>query len=100
MRSCHLVALVKLSKASQRYPRCLVLPKEVRQDPDPVSGGSFGEIFAGHYQGHAIALKVLRIYKKADSNKVLQVRANINPYFQFFTRLYRKLIPKLSSGNS
>lgn len=83
-KSSHLAALVKLSKASRQYPRCLALRKEVFREPESVNGGSFGEIFRGHYQGHVIALKVLRIYKKTEADKILRVRVNIKPHIQLF----------------
>jgi hypothetical protein len=63
---------MKLSKASGLYPECLVL-KCVDMERDPVAVGGYGDVHKGLLQGEQIAVKVLRLYQKADLVKLLKV---------------------------
>ena len=40
---------------------------------DPVAGGSFGELYKGSVGERDVAIKVLRVYRKSDMNKILKV---------------------------
>ncbi|KAF7976136.1 hypothetical protein HWV62_7433 [Athelia sp. TMB] len=71
----HFQALVKLSKRSQRYPECLVL-EDMVLPPDPVAGGSFGELYKGSMGKRDVAIKVLRVYQKSDMNRILKAFAH------------------------
>lgn len=72
----HVKALIKLSRASGRYPECLVL-KDVEMDENPVTSGGFGDIYKGRLKGQRIAVKVLKILRDRDITRLLKV--NIYP---------------------
>ena len=68
----HVKTLVKLSKNSALFPDCLVL-KDIEYDGFPVEGGGFGDVYKGRLGGLKIAIKVLKVYKKTDLDKLRKV---------------------------
>ena len=68
----HILALIRLSKASGCVPECLVL-KGIQVDGDPVARGGFGDVYKGRFRNQEIALKVLNFYQKSDIDKLLKV---------------------------
>ena len=70
-------ALMKLSRASGLYPKCLIL-KGVSMEGHPVAGGGYGDVYLGHLYGKQIAVKVLRIYQDIDLVKLLKVASGQN----------------------
>ncbi|KXN91098.1 hypothetical protein AN958_02873 [Leucoagaricus sp. SymC.cos] len=55
--------LSRLCARSQIYPSCLSLV-DVNYERNPVTSGSFGDIWKGYYQGKAVCLKVPKIYQR------------------------------------
>ncbi|KAH8113076.1 kinase-like domain-containing protein [Phellopilus nigrolimitatus] len=55
-------------------PSLIVIPGIKRLGDDPVHGGGFADVWKGEFEGHLLALKVLRIFSKADNDKMLAVR--------------------------
>lgn len=73
IKRLHMVALIKLSRASGQYPECMVLKGVQRIGKHPVARGSFGEVWKGTYEGKLIAVKVLHVYEKSDLVRLLKV---------------------------
>jgi hypothetical protein len=40
---------------------------------DPVAGGGFGDVYKGRLRGQEIAIKVLKVYRESDMDKLLKV---------------------------
>jgi hypothetical protein len=68
----HVKALIRLSGATGFYPECLVL-EGIKIIGGAVGGGGFADIFKGHLLDQEIAVKMLRVYKKSDMEKLLKV---------------------------
>ncbi|KDQ63520.1 hypothetical protein JAAARDRAFT_381202 [Jaapia argillacea MUCL 33604] len=54
--------LTKLVRESNTFPPSLFIEGASRDGRDPCAGGNFANIFFGHYEGKAVALKDLRIF--------------------------------------
>ena len=72
IRLRHVRALIKLSRKSLLYPECMNL-SDISIDGDPFASGSFGDIHKGMFRGEDIAVKVLKIFKTSDMDKLLRV---------------------------
>jgi hypothetical protein len=59
----------KIVRHTGALPPSFVLDGVVRSGEHPVSGGGFSDIFMGTYKWNSVALKVLRMYGKANRNK-------------------------------
>jgi hypothetical protein len=68
----HVKALIKMSQKSGKVPDCLVL-KGMEVDGDPVAGGGYEDVYKGRFKRKEIALKVLKVYRKSDMEKLLKV---------------------------
>lgn len=66
-------ALVKLSRDSGLYPKCLVLHGVDLNSKDPQESGRFGDVWKEQINGHTVAIKVVRTYVKSDLNEVAKV---------------------------
>jgi hypothetical protein len=66
-------ALIKLSRESRLYPKCLLLHGIDFTSKDPLESGGFGDIYKEVIRGHEVALKVVRIYVKSDVDKIAKV---------------------------
>lgn len=64
--------MIKLSKASGRYPQGLVL-EGLDVEKDAVAGGGFGDVHKGKLHSQTIAVKILRVYQKSDMVKLMKV---------------------------
>jgi hypothetical protein len=47
--------------------------KGVKRIGHPVAGGGFGDVYRGQFQGHEVAVKVLKIYRTSDMGALLKV---------------------------
>ncbi|KAJ7148716.1 kinase-like domain-containing protein [Mycena crocata] len=65
--------LVRLSEACHLLPSSLALSGVDEKSPNPLFGGTFGDIYTAQYQGELVALKRLRIFQ-ADSEEIRQTR--------------------------
>lgn len=72
-RRLNLSALIKLSKTSGLYPKCLVLTGIQSAEENAIDGGGFGDVWKGQFRNHMIAMKVLRVYVKSDIKELLKV---------------------------
>ena len=59
------------------YPECLLL-EDIALPPHPVAAGSFGDVYQAKLAGNDIAVKVIRMYKKSDMDKILKVSPRIS----------------------
>ncbi|TFK21394.1 hypothetical protein FA15DRAFT_80978 [Coprinopsis marcescibilis] len=66
---------MRLSDRTQQYPTCLTLA-QVECDDQPMTAGSFGEVYRGRFQGQNIALKVVKLHRKIAVLKSIQVSEN------------------------
>jgi hypothetical protein len=73
VRRRFLQAIIRLSQRARLYPDCLVLPHLDRRDEDPVSQGSFGDVYRAVIKGKKVALKVMRKYETSNLNNLLKV---------------------------
>ncbi|KAG6852347.1 hypothetical protein C0991_000494 [Blastosporella zonata] len=64
------VALVRLCRKSELYPRCISLDDlEVNiHDQYPQSSGGFGDVYKTPYQGRLVCVKVLKLYQNSDQS--------------------------------
>jgi serine/threonine protein kinase len=95
--------LIKLSKASGLYPKCLILTGIEFVGDSAIDGGGFGDVWKGRFGDHLIALKVLKVYVKSDIKELLKVLSSsgiwesviINKYSQQFSSeavIWRQLL--------
>ncbi|KAH7925390.1 kinase-like protein [Leucogyrophana mollusca] len=90
-------AIIKLSRNSGLYPECLVLRNLDTRGLNPVCGGSFGDICKGTLAGHAVAIKILRVFDtpavesliKAFSKEAVLWGQLSNPHVLPFCGVYR-----------
>ena len=54
-------------------PSSLAIPQCYNRLDAPPAGGGYAEVWKGNYQGLHVAVKVLRIYSKADLLKIKRV---------------------------
>ena len=71
-------ALLRLSRASGLYPKCLAL-KSIEIEENPVDRGSYGDVYKGVLHGQKIAVKALRVYQTSDLVKLLKVGFEFGP---------------------
>ncbi|KAF8071441.1 kinase-like domain-containing protein [Lyophyllum atratum] len=67
-----LVALLRLSKASDSYPTCYQLNIVIDNSHTPTNSGNFADIYKGTLKGQAVCLKVARIHQVADRKRLLK----------------------------
>jgi hypothetical protein len=70
----HFKILVRLCKNSALYPDCLAL-KGIAVEGDPAAGGGFGDVYKGRLGGQEIAIKVLRVFRQKDMDKLRRVKS-------------------------
>lgn len=71
-------ALIRLSRLSGLYPHSLVRDDIQLIGTDPVAAGRHGEVWKGSKgDGELVAIKVLRVYLKSDTEKMLQVNNKV-----------------------
>ncbi|KAF5361832.1 hypothetical protein D9756_002261 [Leucocoprinus leucothites] len=71
LRKHTLIVLRRISEASVLYPQCYVL--NGIQTNSQEGGGGFCDIYKGHFEGQDICLKVVRLYQKTETNKMLKM---------------------------
>ncbi|KAF8071438.1 kinase-like domain-containing protein [Lyophyllum atratum] len=67
-----IIATQRLSKKSQLYPVCYDLRDVVQEGDDPVAAGGFADIYKGTFQGQAVCMKAVRIYRNTDIEHFLK----------------------------
>ncbi|KAJ7688520.1 hypothetical protein B0H14DRAFT_2421122, partial [Mycena olivaceomarginata] len=63
-------ALRKLSADSDLHPKCFAL-SGIKQGTH-VTGGTFGDVHDGMFEGQKVALKVMRVFNRADFETALK----------------------------
>ncbi|KAK1218098.1 MAP kinase kinase kinase activity protein [Marasmius sp. AFHP31] len=75
LRSTILTIMVRLSKNSGRFPKCLVIQNVKKQGEHPVGGGGFGDVWKGiidHVGStQTVCLKVVKVYLTSDVRRSL-----------------------------
>lgn len=65
--------IMRLSQNSFLYPLSLLV-EGITRDDIPYSSGNFGDVYRGTFRGQAVALKVIKIYKKSDLSRIFKVK--------------------------
>ena len=65
-------ALLRLSKLSKLYPKCLTIT-DLERDDEVLDSGRFGEIYKGHSRNQAICLKIIKVNGKAQIKHLIKV---------------------------
>lgn len=87
LRKHTVIALRKLCEDSMLYPTCYAL--QGVEDVSHKGGGGFCDIFQGSYEGQALCLKVVRLYKKSKINELLKVGDH---FLSTLSRTYRLIL--------
>ncbi|KAK1218197.1 hypothetical protein PQX77_019135 [Marasmius sp. AFHP31] len=75
-RSTIFKVILRLSKRSGMFPKCLTIKNVETLNGVPVAGGSFGDVWKGMIAGQTVCLKVVRVYVASD------VQQLVNAYTQ------------------
>ncbi|KAL0060008.1 mitogen-activated protein kinase kinase kinase [Marasmius tenuissimus] len=83
LRSTILTIMVRLSKNSGHFPKCLVIKNVKKQGEHPVGGGGFGDVWKGTID-HAgstqtVCLKVVKVYLTSDVRQSLAADPSLRP---------------------
>ena len=61
------VALVRLCRKSELYPRCFSLDDvNINLQDIPLSNGGFSEVYSAQYNGKPVCAKVVRMYQSSN----------------------------------
>ncbi|TFK19387.1 kinase-like protein [Coprinopsis marcescibilis] len=66
--------MIRFCGAKEQFQTALKLEK-LKQDPHPYTGGGFGDIYKGEFDGKPVAIKVIRIYRNDIKNRNLSKKA-------------------------
>ncbi|KAJ8080063.1 Rho guanine nucleotide exchange factor [Marasmius tenuissimus] len=76
LRSTIFKAMLRLSKDSGRYPKCLVIQNAEKQGNRAVGGGGFGDVWKGTIgcpgSVQTVCLKVVKVYLTSDVQRLLR----------------------------
>ncbi|KAF9255256.1 kinase-like protein [Marasmius fiardii PR-910] len=72
LRSSTLKAMLRLSKKSDLIPKCLMINNVEKVGDHPVGYGGFGDLWMGKVGGQVLGLKVPRISRTSDVQKLLR----------------------------
>lgn len=75
-------ALLRLSRKSGLHPRCFAL-SGLQKVGEQVAAGGFGDVWKGLVGGRSVCVKIMRIFRDADVEAVLQVRICTFNYTEF-----------------
>ncbi|KAK1215505.1 Rho guanine nucleotide exchange factor [Marasmius sp. AFHP31] len=64
--------MLRLSKKSGMYPRCLKINNVEKMGSYPVAGGGFGDVWKGRVANEIVCLKVVKIYLASDVQQLLK----------------------------
>ncbi|KAJ8077692.1 Rho guanine nucleotide exchange factor [Marasmius tenuissimus] len=65
-RSSIFNVMLRLSKTSGLYPKCLTLRNVEKLGEHPVAGGGFGDVWKGKVADQTVCLKVVRVFAASD----------------------------------
>ena len=66
--------MLRLSKSSGMFPKCLHIKNVKKLGNYPVGGGGFGDVWKGEIDGQLVCLKVVKAYFTSDVQQLLKVR--------------------------
>ena len=72
-RSHFLNAMLRLSSNSGIYPKILVQNSVTIEGSNPLTGGQFGDVYKGKFQGQQVAIKIVRFYGRSDDSQHVKV---------------------------
>ncbi|KAL0580878.1 Rho guanine nucleotide exchange factor [Marasmius crinis-equi] len=64
--------MLRLSKRSGMYPKCLKINNVERLGSHPVGGGGFGDVWKGRIADEIVCLKVVKVYLVSDVQQLLK----------------------------
>ncbi|KAG6896478.1 hypothetical protein C0992_008014 [Termitomyces sp. T32_za158] len=67
------VALVRLCRKSELYPRCFSLTDITVDSLYPLFRGGFGDIYKGQYNGRAVCVKAVQLYQQSNRSALEKV---------------------------
>ncbi|KAF9257428.1 kinase-like protein, partial [Marasmius fiardii PR-910] len=70
--STTLKAMVRLSERSGLVPQCLMIENVKLSSDIPVGEGAFGDVWKGKIGPQTVCLKITRVYRKSDVQKLLK----------------------------
>lgn len=73
IRPLIIALLTKLAQRSGLYPESLIV-SGVQVGDVAVAGGSFGTVWEGEVNGHAVAVKVLRVFVTSNLKELFKAR--------------------------
>ncbi|KAJ8077653.1 Rho guanine nucleotide exchange factor [Marasmius tenuissimus] len=71
-RSTMFKVMLRLSKKSGLYPKCLKINNVERMGSHPVAGGGFGDVWKGRIADEIVCLKVVKVYLASDVEQLLR----------------------------
>ncbi|KAK1230419.1 Protein kinase of the Mitotic Exit Network [Marasmius sp. AFHP31] len=71
-RSTIFKVMLRLSKKSGMYPKCLKINNIERLGSYPVAGGGFGDVWKGKIANEIVGLKVVKVYLVSDVQSLLK----------------------------
>ncbi|KAJ8080062.1 hypothetical protein PM082_016889 [Marasmius tenuissimus] len=104
LRSTILTIMVRLSKNSGHFPKCLVIKNVKKQGEHPVGGGGFGDVWKGTVD-HAgstqtVCLKVVKVYLTSDVRQSLAVCSVLSFGGNGWLKRYRNTFEKRLYGSN
>ena len=70
IRRSFIVAMQKLSKNNDLYPRHFALEGVTEVESNPVAIGRFADVYKGNLQGQAVCLKMVKVFEVEEMVKV------------------------------
>ncbi|KAL0563397.1 Rho guanine nucleotide exchange factor, partial [Marasmius crinis-equi] len=64
--------MLRLSKRSGMYPKCLKINNVERMGSHPLAGGGFGDVWKGRIADEIVCLKVVKVYLMSDVQQLLK----------------------------
>jgi hypothetical protein len=77
----------KIARQTGSLPSSFILQDVKKESEHAVAGGGFADVYIGVYSGQKVALKVLRVFVKANQRRIIKVRSvfNSNPHAEIPT---------------
>ena len=73
-----LSVLCKICGRQALLPKSLQIPLCYDRSKNPLYRGGYADVWMGEYQGHEVAVKVLRVYSASNLDKIISVGRHQN----------------------